>query len=127
MIVNIGLRFDYFNARGLYPADPQDPNVYLPQKPENQGKTLEERQAYWYKKASAKRSISPRFGISYPITDQGVLHFSYGHFLQIPSFINLYQKPGVQGLDGQRDPGNVGNPDSSPSRRSCTSSACSSR
>ena len=111
MIVNIGIRFDYFNARSEYPADPQDPNIYLPQKPENQGKTLAERQAYWYKKASAKRSISPRFGISYPITDQGVLHFSYGHFLQIPSFINLYQKPeykvstasGIQGIYGNPD------------------------
>ncbi len=111
MIVNIGMRFDYFNSRGKVLADPQDPNVYLPQKSENQALTLEQRLAKWYKKAKPKYLLSPRFGISYPITDKGVLHFSYGHFLQIPSFVYLFQKPefkvssasGVQGVYGNPD------------------------
>ncbi len=111
MIVNVGVRFDYFNSRGKVLADPQDPNVYLPQKSENQTISLEQRLAKWYKKAKPKYLVSPRFGISYPITDKGVLHFSYGHFLQIPSFVYLYQKPefkvtsasGVQGVYGNAD------------------------
>jgi outer membrane receptor for ferrienterochelin and colicin len=111
MIVNVGLRYDYFNSKGNVLSDPQDPNLYLPQKPEHQAMTLEERQAIWYHKASAKSLLSPRFGISYPITDRGILHFSYGHFLQIPSFINLYQNPeykvstasGIQGVYGNPD------------------------
>ncbi len=111
MIVNIGLRFDYFNSRGKVLADPQDPNVYLPAKSANQALTLEQRLAKWYKDAKPKYLLSPRFGISYPITDKGVLHFSYGHFLQIPSFQYLYQKPefkvtsasGIQGTYGNAD------------------------
>jgi outer membrane receptor protein involved in Fe transport len=128
MIVNVGLRFDYFNSRGDVLADPQDPNIYNPIKQENRvdlngdgTKTDAEqadpgvvaaRRGRWYKKASAKTSISPRFGISYPITDRGILHFSYGHFLQFPSFSDLYQRPeyklnitasGTQGVYGNPD------------------------
>ena len=111
MIVNIGVRFDYFNSKGRVLTDPQDPNVYLPQKPENIAESLDVRLAKWYKKVSAKSSFSPRLGISYPITDKGILHFSYGHFFQIPSFQLLYQNPGykvnavdpVQGVYGNAD------------------------
>jgi hypothetical protein len=127
MIVNIGVRFDYFNSRGDVLADPQDPNIYNPFKQEhrvdlnNDGVKSDDeqrdpavvaaRRAWWYKKARPKTSISPRFGISYPITDRGVLHFSYGHFLQFPSFSDLYQRPefkvttasGTQGVFGNAD------------------------
>jgi outer membrane receptor protein involved in Fe transport len=116
MIVNIGLRFDYFNSRGEYPADPQDPNVYLPQKEANKLLSLEQRMAIWYRKATAKYSVSPRFGISYPITDRGILHFSYGHFLQIPSFIHLYQKPGYKVTQASGIQSTWGNPDLEPQR-----------
>lgn len=114
MIVNIGIRYDYFDSKGEYPADPQDPNVYLPQKPQNQGLTLQQRLATWYKQATAKHSISPRFGISYPITDRGVLHFSYGHFLQVPSFQYLYQNPGFKVDAVNPLQGVYGNPDLKP-------------
>ncbi|MEK9139235.1 MAG: TonB-dependent receptor, partial [Bacteroidota bacterium] len=109
MIVNVGLRFDYFNSKGSVLSDKtievqtpagtarvqpiHDPNVYNPQTAAGKALSLSERLSRWYKKASAKYSVSPRFGISYPITDRGVLHFSYGHFLQIPSFDKLYQEP----------------------------------
>ncbi|MBI5472515.1 MAG: TonB-dependent receptor [Ignavibacteriae bacterium] len=111
MVVNVGVRFDYFNSRGNVLADPQDPNVYLPQKEVNKVLTLEQRMAKWYKKASAKKNISPRFGISYPITDRGILHFSYGHFLQIPSFSDLFQKPGYKVTTSSGTQGVFGNPD----------------
>jgi hypothetical protein len=111
MIVNIGLRFDYFAARGKVLRDPQDPNVYLPQKLEHQAMSLGERLATWYRVVDPKYYFSPRFGISYPITDRGVLHFSYGHFLKNPSFSHLYQAPGykvnavdpIQGVFGNAD------------------------
>ena len=35
--------------------------------------------------------ISPRLGISFPITDEGILHFSYGHFYQLPTLRRLYK------------------------------------
>ncbi len=111
MIVNVGVRYDYFNSNGTVLSDPSDPNVYLPWRPENKDLTLEQRLAKWYTNATPKASISPRFGISYPITDRGILHFSYGHFLQIPSFINLYQKPGYKVSSQSGIQGVYGNPD----------------
>src|SRR2546422_6792264 len=111
MIVNVGVRYDYLNSRGKTLSDPADPNVYLPQKPENQVLTLDERLQKWYKNASPKSHVSPRFGISYPITDRGVLHFSYGHFLQIPSFLNLFQNPGYKVTVQSGVQGVYGNPD----------------
>ncbi len=116
MIVNFGLRFDYFNSRGKVLTDPKDPNIYDPFDPYNKYKnytpdtpaeelveyTVAERKAFWYKDASAKMALSPRFGIAYPITDRGVIHFSYGHFFQIPTFRQLY---------GANDGTDTSNPD----------------
>ncbi|MEX2117943.1 MAG: TonB-dependent receptor [Bacteroidota bacterium] len=116
MIVNVGVRFDYFNSGGRYPADLQDPNVFLPQKVENQSLSLEERLAKWFVNADPKYSVSPRLGISYPITDRGVLHFSYGHFLQIPSFSHLYQQPDYKVTTASGLQGVFGNPNLNPQK-----------
>jgi len=40
--------------------------------------------------------ISPRIGVAYPITDKGIIHFSYGHFFQIPTFSYLYANPEME-------------------------------
>ena len=79
MIINAGVRFDYFDPASSYPADLKNPT----------GNTLYPG-AGVYTKASPKYQISPRLGVSFPITDQGIIHFSYGHFFQIPGFDNLY-------------------------------------
>ncbi|UCE20191.1 MAG: TonB-dependent receptor [Gemmatimonadota bacterium] len=81
MIVNAGLRYDYFDSRGIVPLDLRDPNNSYMQR------------EVWYKKATPKHQLSPRIGIAYPITDEGVIHLSYGHFFQIPTFENLYTDP----------------------------------
>ncbi len=132
MIVNIGLRFDYFDSKGRFPADEQDPNIYNPLKPENiyvdpmladslldapgNLKTVTQREQYWYKDASAKYQLSPRLGIAYPITERGKIHFSYGHFLQIPNFQYLYANPGFKVPSGTAIHGPYGNPDLKPQR-----------
>jgi len=131
MIVNIGLRFDYFDSRGKILADPSDPNIYSPFKLENvfndlngdgrwqpgeDSLTLADREAYWWKDASPKYQLSPRFGIAYPITDKGVIHFSYGHFLQIPSFLYLYNDPGFKVSTSGNVQGPYGNADLEPQK-----------
>ena len=133
MIVNVGLRVDYFDSKGLLPKDVNDPNMFNPAKVANRvdlngdgvrsdeeqldPAVLAARRTTWYRKASTKYSVSPRLGISYPITDRGVLHFSYGHFLQIPSFIHLYQKPDFKTLPTQSGvQGVYGNPDLKPQK-----------
>jgi len=67
IILNLGLRFDYFDANGYIPTDPTDPNIYYPFRSENIYKnpdapeaerlsyTAEERRAFMHKKVSAKK------------------------------------------------------------------------
>jgi hypothetical protein len=105
IILNLGLRFDYFDANSVIPANPADPDIYYPQLAVNKYKnpgapadqlveyTPAERRAFMHKKVDPKTKLSPRLGIAYPITDQGVIHFSYGHFFQIPEFQYLYDSP----------------------------------
>ncbi len=74
VIINAGLRFDYFYSDARYAVDVLQPD----------GET---------KKADPKYMLAPRLGISFPITARGVIHFSYGHFYQMPSFSTLYSNP----------------------------------
>ena len=80
MIVNIGVRFDYFEPNGKIPVDLFDPH--------NDNNTENA-----YKDAKPSMKLSPRFGIAFPISDKGIIHFSYGHFFQIPTFEYLYTNP----------------------------------
>ncbi len=131
MIVNAGVRLDIFNPDGVVLSDPADPNIYDPIKPSNKffdyngngvqdngepTKTVEDRLKYWYKKASIKYQISPRIGIAYPITDKGVIHFSYGHFLQLPSYELLYTNPDFELGVGSGNQGLFGNADLKPQK-----------
>lgn len=131
MIVNAGLRLDVFNPDGIVLSDPTDPNIYDPIKPDNKffdyngngvqdpnepSKTIEDRLKYWYKKASVKYQVSPRVGIAYPITDKGVIHFSYGHFLQLPSYELLYTNPDFELGVGSGNQGLFGNADLKPQK-----------
>ncbi len=114
MIVNVGVRFDYFMPDAKILADPSDPDIYRPRNPVNIAKSLAERKTYWYKDATAKYQFSPRLGIAFPITDKGVIHFSYGHFFQIPNYEYLYQNPEFKFGFGTNNLGIAGNPDLKP-------------
>lgn len=116
VIINIGLRLDYFDARGKILVDPTDPNIYLPLRPELQKLSVAEREPYFYKNSSPKWSVGPRFGIAYPISDQGVLHFSYGHFLQIPTFQYLFNRGPFLVPNSGSSYGPYGNPDLEPQK-----------
>lgn len=82
MIINCGLRLDYFNSNANLPTDLRNPanNPNFPG-------------AFQTVKAKTEYQLSPRLGLSFPISDKGAIHFSYGHFFQIPSFENLYINP----------------------------------
>ena len=129
IIVNIGVRYDYFEPDANVLSDPTDPSIFNPIKPSNiffdknnngeqdpgeQLKTVADREKYWYKKASPKSSISPRLGVSFPITARGIVHFSYGHFFQIPRFERLYENPYFKLGLGTGNQGVVGNADLQP-------------
>lgn len=114
VIINIGLRLDYFDSKGNVLVDPTDPNIYLPLRTELEKLSVAEREPYFYKKATPKWSLGPRFGIAYPISDQGVLHFSYGEFLQIPTFQYLFNRGPFIVPNTGSGYGPYGNPDLKP-------------
>ncbi|MFZ0389282.1 MAG: carboxypeptidase-like regulatory domain-containing protein, partial [Calditrichia bacterium] len=124
LIVNIGVRVDHFRPDAKVLADPADPNVFNPLRPEHRyhdlnnngiqdagepNTTLAERLEYWYKDAGNKTQFSPRLGISFPITATGIIHFSYGHFFQIPNFELLYRNPQFRLGTGTENQGIIGN------------------
>lgn len=61
MIINAGVRYDYFNAKAKYAKDLLHPDGELAQ-------------------ATPKHMVSPRLGVSFPITSQGIIHFLMGTF-----------------------------------------------
>src|SRR3990172_10343697 len=75
----------------------------------------EERAEFMRKDVDPKIRVSPRIGIAYPITDRGIIHFSYGHFLNMPGFQYLYNDSDYK---LQRGGGNrlLGNPDLEPEK-----------
>jgi outer membrane receptor protein involved in Fe transport len=85
LIVNAGVRFDYFEPDGVVFNDPDSIAILDDFKPPYPSDLFTE--------ASAKYQLSPRLGISYPITDRGAIHISYGHFFQTPPFEALYKNP----------------------------------
>jgi len=116
VIINVGVRFDYFNSKGQVLVDPKDPNINVPLRQGLDSLTLAQREPYFYKNASPKSQLSPRFGVSYPISTDGVVHFSYGHFLQIPTFQYLYNGGAYKVPETGSTGSPFGNPDLQPQR-----------
>ena len=116
MIVNAGLRYDMYNPDGVSPADPLDPlelnddgTIKLDKETYKVGLPIIKEPV----KASIKHMVSPRLGISYPITDRTKLHFTYGHYYQIPRGDDLYENLSfdMRGAIRRR-----GNPDLNPEK-----------
>ena len=93
IVLNVGLRYERFYPDGITPADFRDTFIDDPLTPAYRAMTREERMAFWYNEASVKAQWSPRIGVAHKISDKGSIHFSYGHFLQIPSYVYLYANP----------------------------------
>ena len=81
MIANFGVRLDYTDRRGTYYTDlfsdyfTTDSINYVP---------TEKIDPFFY--------VSPRIGISHPISTKSKLFFNYGHFYDEPSVLYLYNK-----------------------------------
>lgn len=80
-ILNAGLRYEMFD-----PAAQYNPEIS-----QNLIDSLAGNITAYNTEAKLKHTLSPRLSISYPITDQGVIRFSYGHFYQIGSLASLYR------------------------------------
>ncbi len=85
LIVNAGLRFDYFDYKALRIinlSNPFDPDTLNPSDVTLDEADLEE--------STKHTKISPRLGISFPISDVTQMHINFGKFFQRPDLQNLY-------------------------------------
>lgn len=105
-----GLRVDFFDARSSLPSDLSNPANSIPDVPQSE-----------LKPTSNKISVSPRLGVSYPVTKDAALYFAYGHFSQMPALGTMFNNANYDKLAGlQADPeaeakiGVMGNPDVKP-------------
>ena len=71
LVVNAGVRFDYSHVNTVMWEDIEDPTSEATD-------------------VKAQYQISPRLGLSHPITDNAMLHFAYGHFFQMPPYEIMY-------------------------------------
>lgn len=86
LIVNAGLRFDYFEPDFVVPVDlSQATSEFIPDPNGAPGDSISNRTP-----ASASFQISPRLGIAFPISETGVMRFSSGLFFQTPQLNLLY-------------------------------------
>ena len=85
MIMNLGARIDYFSACGKYNIFNEFDQFFTQQNNEDR----EDRSITV--KAKKQIELSPRIGISFPITEQTKFYFNYGHFRQMPQAQYLYQ------------------------------------
>jgi outer membrane receptor protein involved in Fe transport len=100
LIINAGLRYDYFQPDGQVLKDPNnigELDTLSPPFP-----------SQFFNKATAKMQWSPRLGISYPMSDRGAVHISYGHFFQMPPFEDLYLNPNFRVPLSSGYPNNIG-------------------
>ncbi|MEZ5360072.1 MAG: TonB-dependent receptor [Candidatus Zixiibacteriota bacterium] len=88
LVVNIGGRLDYLYSDISYWNNPVTHD--------------------YRKNSEPKLQLSPRLGISHPVSDHSVLHFNYGYLFQAPQASILYTN-----LQGELDSGYplFGNPD----------------
>jgi len=101
-IVNIGIRGDYLDPKAWKYKDPANTPP--------SGATEEEIEQY-REDASPKYKISPRLGVSFPVTERTKLHVSYGQFFQIPRLIRLYDMINQNLADARGGWTRIGNPD----------------
>ncbi|MFZ5515580.1 MAG: TonB-dependent receptor [Candidatus Zhuqueibacterota bacterium] len=91
LIANLGLRFDYWFP-GEYVDDAvKDPEVITISDATRQAYTDETYSLFGHR---WKGRLSPRIGVSHPITDNQMLFFSYGHFSKMPRPQFVYAKLG---------------------------------
>ena len=90
-IINAGVRYERFDPNGTYIPSLLDLDEYVLVR---EGDTPEDLKPL--PEADIKHMVLPRLGVSFPITERGIIHFSYGHFAQMPALRNMYRNPELE-------------------------------
>ncbi len=83
IILNVGLRYDYIDIDNLQMIDVTRPDYSI-------NKTDNSLLASGWEKVPTFSAVSPRIGISFPVTDKTVFHAQYGKFIQQPDLNESY-------------------------------------
>jgi outer membrane receptor protein involved in Fe transport len=89
-VANLGLRADYSQANSVWPVvDPYNKSFFGGNNPGVVFPTDQSKPQF---------ELSPRLGISHPITEDSKLYFNYGHFRELPTYeLLLRQSRGTGG------------------------------
>ncbi len=110
LVANLGLRLDYYyGGGGLWPSgDPFSeafyPDALASSDPEALYDYLESGESYvwdrweeydkenpgFLKPVKNYLTLSPRIGLSFPVTDRSKFYFNYGHFRSNPPYYSMY-------------------------------------
>lgn len=89
MIANLGVRYDYwFPGKYLENAVADSGVVTIT----DAARAKFYQDTFQFLGYRGKGHLSPRVGISHPVTDSDVLYFNYGHFSQLPTYNYVYAK-----------------------------------
>jgi hypothetical protein len=84
LIINLGLRYDYINIDNRMMIDPKNPQFSVNA---TDGSLIE---SGWTDVPSFS-AVSPRLGLSFPITDRTMFHSQFGKFVQQTRLNDVYQ------------------------------------
>ncbi|NQV14696.1 TonB-dependent receptor [bacterium] len=82
MVINYGIRYDWFDPATVYPSNLRNPANQL----NFGGDSIST-----YPSTPVAMQVSPRIGLAYQLGEAAILHFSYGHFFQLPPMFAMYR------------------------------------
>ncbi len=82
LIINAGLRYDYFDNNDFEFIDPTNPLYVNNDQFHIDPATFKEKPAF--------QALSPRLGLAFPVSDRTVFHLQYGKFIQSPQLNDIY-------------------------------------
>jgi outer membrane cobalamin receptor len=101
IVINFGLRYDQFDANTIYPSQRRNPtnsSTYYLQKIDGTDSLdfdgnliIDEGRMSTPINSTLAKQYSPRLGFAYQLGRVAVLHFSYGHFLQMPPMSAIFE------------------------------------
>lgn len=105
MILNIGVRYDFFSPNRDWFAPSNlfnyaiNPDYDASTDPQNTQVDANGNRKYSFENALSQprerarsyHMISPRFGVSFPMSVNTLLHFNYGHFYQMPALDQMFE------------------------------------
>ncbi len=102
LVLKVGLRYELFDVREESLRDPRTPTDRIGREDN-------------FVRTEPKHYVSPRIGISYPISATGAFRVAYGHFVQMPAYREMFKNPIFTGINiGRLEGRTVGNPDLKP-------------